>query len=143
MCSDEKSVTLFDFGIAKRLNPDTKTFRDLPHAGTLHYEAPETLSGWKNSIPCTAAVDIFAFGVILSQLITLCPPPFDVSPQSPLRRSGAFGALALMCLDSQASARPTAGQIVFHLSRFFLITACIGAAVGDQLIVVYDYCGLP
>lgn len=95
----EERVKLLDFGIAKLLGGDTEIgATQLTRVGatmaTPGYAAPEQLAGE----PITAAVDIYALGVVLHELLT------GTRPHRELRKSNDVSDL------SRASSRIEAGH---------------------------------
>jgi hypothetical protein len=66
---DQPHVT--DFGLAKRVDPKRGMTQPSVVAGTPSYMAPEQVTGRQ----LTTAVDVYALGAILYQLLT-CRPPF-------------------------------------------------------------------
>jgi serine/threonine-protein kinase len=93
----DECVKLLDFGIAKLLTNDTESGEtQLTRAGnclaTPSYAAPEQLAGE----PITAAVDIFALGVVLHELLTGERP---VRSRRPFPESGADAARASSRID--------------------------------------------
>ena len=82
----EDRVKLLDFGIAKLLGGDTEVgATQLTRVGatmaTPGYAAPEQLAGE----PITAAVDIYALGIVLHELLTGTRPHRDLRKGSDLR----------------------------------------------------------
>jgi len=118
---------LLDFGIAAKLDAQgTQRNRTQDGAGTLEYMAPELL---KAKPTTTASSDIYAFGILLYQLLTgrvpypqsdtshlalaeivrsisLEPPPrfADVAPDR--KFLPAIEELVMQCLEKDASRRP-------------------------------------
>jgi len=68
LVSSDGQVKLLDFGVASMLGGDTHSDLTQAHRApvTLDYAAPEQLAGK----PATVAVDIYALGVILQELLT-------------------------------------------------------------------------
>jgi serine/threonine protein kinase len=79
--SDELSVTLLDFGVAKLLEAPTKTLGPM---GTPGYLAPEQLQG-----QVTPRTDVYSLGAILWWALTGRERPDDFSDGSLLRRLGS------------------------------------------------------
>lgn len=84
----ERAV-LIDFGLARRIRGKTRTAQP---AGTVGYMAPELARGARATV-CT---DVFAFGVVLFEMLTGCLP-FD-------RRHGHSAALAVRALRPELDA---------------------------------------
>ncbi|KAA6363690.1 MAG: putative Serine/Threonine kinase domain protein [Streblomastix strix] len=66
-------VKIADFGLSKQLQVDRNY--TLAHGGTKHYKAPELFT--RNRIVITTAADIWAFGVMIFELISQRHPFFD------------------------------------------------------------------
>jgi serine/threonine protein kinase/tetratricopeptide (TPR) repeat protein len=86
----DQRIKLLDFGIAKLLRGDTDTdATQLTRVGsamaTPGYAAPEQLLG----APITVAVDLYALGVVLHELLTGCRPLFDAGKPAAERRTAA------------------------------------------------------
>ncbi len=64
----EACPLLADFGLAKQLDGESQLTRSGMQLGTLHYMSPEQASGGKLEI--TTASDVWALGVLLSQMLT-------------------------------------------------------------------------
>jgi serine/threonine-protein kinase len=65
LVSAEGHVKLVDFGIAKLLSDEAETTRTQARRMTRAYAAPEQLSGE----PATTAIDVYALGVLLAELL--------------------------------------------------------------------------
>ena len=78
LVTSDGKVKLLDFGIAKVLSPDASS-GDVPvtatqlHAMTPEYASPEQIKG----DPITTASDIYSLGVILYELLSGFPLPFQ------------------------------------------------------------------
>ncbi len=72
LISVNKNVKLTDFGIAKEVNADTKTYDSRDVLGSVHYISPEQASGDL----VTAASDIYSAGILLYEML-VGKPPFD------------------------------------------------------------------
>jgi len=73
LVSDDGSVKLLDFGVAKLLSEGADTQLTRTRAGaplTLQYAAPEQVTGG----PVTTATDVYALGVVLYELLAGTPP---------------------------------------------------------------------
>ncbi|MBB5204080.1 serine/threonine protein kinase [Inhella inkyongensis] len=102
-------VRLLDFGIATLLategGPETTQLR----AGTPRYAAPEQRLG----LPCSAATDVHALGLLLCELINEQPPlpgpaaPAPLRPPGPAARRGLqdLQAIAARCLAEDPAQR--------------------------------------
>ena len=64
----EGGPLLADFGLAKQLDGDSQLTNSGSQLGTLHYMSPELASGGK--LETTTASDVWALGVLLSQMLT-------------------------------------------------------------------------
>lgn len=84
LVTDEGTVKLLDFGIAKALDRDNNFFGEssLTHTGLLpltpSYSSPEQVCGQ----PMSTASDIYQLGIILYELLTGCRP-YEVSGKTP------------------------------------------------------------
>jgi formylglycine-generating enzyme required for sulfatase activity/tRNA A-37 threonylcarbamoyl transferase component Bud32 len=115
-------VKLMDFGIAKA--EDSALTRPGFTLGTPFYMAPEQVRG----LPATPLVDIYAFGVLLFELVTGARPteaesvekifhqilhePLDLTP---LATSGApqmLSDLVARCTEKEAAQRPSSFSVV-------------------------------
>jgi serine/threonine protein kinase len=77
--ADAPRVVVMDFGLARAIEVDPArltTGADQPLIGTLSYMAPEQVEGGK----LTAGTDIFAFGIVLFEMLTGCLPFVGSSP---------------------------------------------------------------
>ncbi len=114
----EPETRLTDFGIARVLSTPGLT---TPHAvvGTPYYMAPEAFHG----APTEPAVDVYALGVLLYELVVGEPPYAEESipelmrrhlEDRPERRDGlpdALWAVIAACMDHDARKRPTAAEL--------------------------------
>ncbi|XP_049835611.1 lymphokine-activated killer T-cell-originated protein kinase [Schistocerca gregaria] len=80
---------LCDFGVAQRLDENGINPED-NYIGTLLWSAPEVLP--MGSGPTTSKADIFSFGLVLFEMMTLHPPHMDAeSSSSPSSGKGSDG----------------------------------------------------
>ncbi|WP_203751525.1 serine/threonine-protein kinase [Catellatospora bangladeshensis] len=137
-----EQVTVLDFGIAARIGePDDDSTG--ASFGTPAYVAPERLDG----MPAEAATDVYAFGVVLYEMLTgrppfrvrgwddvaadHGPPPVPEVPELPR----AVAQLVTACLQREPSARPVAAEAARVLraalarpQRRWLVPAAAGTA---------------
>jgi len=123
---DEKGAPyLTDFGLAKQLDEKRDITGTGAVLGTPCYMAPEAASGFGH---ITTAIDVYALGVILYELLTGRPPffeggPIKVSqqvvndePESPRRKEPRIARdleiICLKCLAKQPSARFSSAEIL-------------------------------
>jgi serine/threonine-protein kinase len=134
---DERvEVRLTDFGIARVLNTPGMT---TPGAlvGTPSYLAPETVYGAKP----TPAVDVYALGIMLFELVAGRPPYSSGPPwavmrkhvdESPERVDGMPDALwrvIVACTDKRPAQRPSAAALVTTLTSLARSTARVAALI--------------
>ena len=119
---------LVDFGLARRLSPAsleslTRTgAADAGVAGTLPYMAPETIRG----APLTPAADVWAFGVLLQEMLTGARPftggnAYELAAAilgetpRPLRVSAPPGTATVIarCLEKDSAARYATARELF------------------------------
>ncbi len=113
---------LTDFGIARLADAPSVT-RTSQVVGTPYYLSPEVISGRK----ATSAVDIYAAGVMLYELLT-GHPPFrgrdamevfrahqSATAQRPAGVSDRLWAVVLVALAKDPDARPLAGELASRL----------------------------
>ena len=131
---DEWQAKLLDFGVARRDNSDLTMAGQI--VGTLAYMGPEQMQGEKP----TASVDIYAFGVMLFEMLTnrlpyagetdqelavsiLYKPP-DLAPLGDLGVPAPIVALIQRCLAKKPDDRyPTFQPIVDILKAFSAVEA--------------------
>ncbi|KAG8971952.1 hypothetical protein FRC05_010487 [Tulasnella sp. 425] len=73
LLSPAGEAKLIDFGLAKMLNLTSVTSTSMKGAGTVAWQAPETLNGK----PRSAKTDVWAFGMMLVEYLTRKPPFWD------------------------------------------------------------------
>ncbi|WP_397569703.1 protein kinase [Schlesneria sp. T3-172] len=122
-----------DFGLARRLNTDDGLTHTGARMGTPSYMAPEQMTGDPTAVG--PAIDIFALGAILYEMLT-GEPPFkgttlsdterrltSVDPDPPSRRNAKvprdLETICLKCLEKDPIRRfATAGELAEDLARF-------------------------
>ena len=70
-------IKIIDFGFSKKLTSHNKNQRTFTNCGTVGYTAPEILTGI--SAGYSFPVDIWAFGIVLAELLTGTLPFADTS----------------------------------------------------------------
>ncbi len=136
--SRDGRVRVVDFGLAKLAGESPTS-----GSGTPAYMAPER---WRGAAP-TGAIDVWAFGVMLHEMIAGRRPisedalarlafaggPIELSIERPIELPGAPGvpwvALVRDCLALEPAARPTAEELVRRLAA--LLDPRANAADGD------------
>ena len=105
MLGEDSAVKILDFGIARARDEDTEaSARSV--AGTPAYMAPETRKG----APIDARADVFAFGVLLFELLSGKPPNEVGSRAAHLAKVPSdVRALIERCLADDPAARPADG----------------------------------
>lgn len=80
LTGDFEVIKLCDFGVVVPLktNGEIDTEAGAEYVGTLPWCAPEVLHN-DGLTPVTNKADIFPFGLVLWEMITLCPPHLDES----------------------------------------------------------------
>ncbi|KAG2448078.1 hypothetical protein HYH02_007103 [Chlamydomonas schloesseri] len=131
------TAKLSDFGLAKTMAHDEQGHLVIDEAvasGTITHVAPEVFMGQR---PLGAAVDIFAFGILMHQIVagvrlyeglTAQQIADAVSheglrPRMPSWVPSNYRALAERCWHALPSARPTADELVRQLERLGAGTA--------------------
>ncbi|KAG2486111.1 hypothetical protein HYH03_015206 [Edaphochlamys debaryana] len=124
-------VKLSDFGLAKLMAADEEgqlVIDDTVASGTITHVAPEVLLGQKS---ITAAVDIYAFGILMFQM--LCGMKVydkmsateianqvahrSMRPALPNWVPNSYRLLAQRCWSHAPTSRPTAEELVRHLEK--------------------------
>jgi serine/threonine protein kinase len=137
-----------DFGLAKRLDSDsTALTRDGAVLGTASYMAPEQAEGRSREIG--PAVDVYALGAILYELLTGRPPfqtdswnqtvqqVLHADPERPTRLQPDvprdLETICLKCLEKEPSQRyASAGELADDLSRFLKGQPVAAVPLGER-----------
>lgn len=108
------AAKLGDVGLCKR--QDRTYLSDVAAIGTFDWAAPEILL---NGMQCTAAVDLFSFGVLLYEIITGERPVRGRLrvPSVPEECPEGAKDLMLQCLSVSPEARPTAQEAMQRLAQ--------------------------
>jgi serine/threonine protein kinase len=133
LLTEEGIPKLADFGLAKRLDTDQRLTGTQAVLGTASYMAPEQATGDKHALG--PALDIYALGAILYELLTGRPPfcaetreltihqllSEDPLPPTQLRKEvpAELEAISLKCLEKEPARRfPSALALAEDLRRF-------------------------
>ncbi|GLI64469.1 hypothetical protein VaNZ11_007742 [Volvox africanus] len=147
--SDVRGFTakLSDFGLVKLLTEAdmvaaaaTPTAasgrRPRRYSGTISHVAPEAIHQHGNANAVDVAVDIYAFGIVMWEILTGQPVYLGLNsdqiiervqtqglrPVFPSDAPADFSALANRCWDSEPRRRPTAEELVQHMSNLSAAT---------------------
>lgn len=133
MLTADGTPKIADFGLARRVEGDAELTQTGVPVGTPNYMAPEQARGQARGIG--PAVDVYALGAILYELLTGRPPfrgatPTETllqvihhDPAPPARLNGKVSrdleTICLKCLQKDPSKRyPTASDLAADLGRF-------------------------
>jgi hypothetical protein len=127
-------VRLTDFGIARVLDAPALTTTGAL-IGTPNYLAPEIIEGGRP----TPAADVYAFGMVLYELLVGRPPYAGHTPRTVLKRhtdhqpvrhpgipDDMWRAIAA-CVDKTPTKRPSAGDLVGTMRALVAVTAAAPA----------------
>ena len=135
-----------DFGISRLIDNERfdRTLSTLA-PGTKGYMPPES---WKCHGKYDEKFDVFSFGVLVVQTITMVPPnPSDRVNSSNMivqevKRRQIEGHplqdLAFSCLRDDTTARPTAGQICHILERLTVPCSCCKLLISSSKVHSVD-----
>lgn len=119
------TARLTDFGVSPALTSASIVM------GTAHYRSPEALQG----APADPAADVYAFGVLLFELLTGRPPydcdsipellhrQLEGNPERPADVPGPLWTVIVSCLARKPRLRPTAAELMAELSDLALAPA--------------------
>jgi hypothetical protein len=126
---DVVSLKLGDFGISKLVSVTTQARTAM--MGTMGYMAPEVLNAADTDAAYTTAADMYSFGMLLFEILTLQPPYADVRSDSERQRRVSSGiapdipnevqeereyqeflSVFKECVHAQPTKRPTAIQLL-------------------------------
>jgi serine/threonine protein kinase len=110
---------VFDFGLARRVNMNGQSDIDDEMAGSLRYMAPEAMLGKS----CQAS-DVYSFGLVLWEIITLKKPYFEVQRKFHLKHQS--GDLVAHIIDLVTKKNEQAGPMWHVRSKQLrkIITSC-------------------
>lgn len=131
---DRLDVRLTDFGIARVLDAPTLTTTGAL-VGTPNYLAPEVVDGARP----TPAADVYAFGIVLYELVVGRPPYAGHTPRTVLKRhtdqhperhpgipDDLWRTIAA-CVDKSPAKRPSAAELVVTMRGLAAVTAAAPA----------------
>ncbi|HEV8323581.1 MAG TPA: protein kinase [Myxococcota bacterium] len=134
-------AVVIDFGIARATQGDGANLQTMGSIGTPAYMAPEQVSG----DPVDARTDVYAFGIILYEMLTGTLPfngdtpiscalarlrddPPDPRTLAPL--PDALAVLVLRCLQREPAGRPPLDEVIYGLAAI-AAAALAGVATDD------------